>query len=99
MNTNGYKVIDFQGVDPTDADVKIDGIYNAINTADKPILITNIAVASGDTTKVIKPYFATPCVCVPISPTHDAYILPYMFAEGQVTYFIVMDDDTITTGE
>lgn len=97
--TNGYKVIDFKGVDPTDADAKIDGIFNAIDTADKPILVTNIAVASGNTTKVIKPYFATPCVRVPIDPTHDAYILPYMFAEGQVNYFIVMDDDTITTGE
>lgn len=87
--TNGYKIIDFKGVDPSEGGT-IEGIFNAIDKSTKPICVYNI----GATGATLKPYFAQ-AIKVTTSATTWAYYVTYMVSAGDPVFAIVNDDDTI----
>lgn len=89
---NGYKIIDFKGQNL--ADGSIEGIYNKVDTATKPLVFCNYTV--GDSDEIQKPFFAGIGMKSTYSPR--AYQYSYTLAvnsEGAVTLYI-KDDDTIT---
>lgn len=86
---NGYKIIDFKGVDPS-VGGKVTGIYKAIDESTKPILVNNI----GATGATLKPYFAQ-AIKIKTGPTTNAYYITFMVKEGIPVFAIVNDDDTI----
>lgn len=86
---DGYKNIDFKGVDPS-VGGKVPGIFNAIDESTKPICIYNI----GATGATLKPYFAQ-AIKISTSPTTNAYYITYKLSEGVPVFAIVNDDDTI----
>ena len=90
--TNGYKVIDFKGVSITTDGVAIDGIYNAIDTSDKPLVFSNFVLADVP----FKPFFSNP-VSVDTSGAVPVFYIPIeIFSEGVVNASIYIDDsDTV----
>ena len=71
--TNGYKIIDFKGIDLTDG-AEIPGIYDAIDKSNKPLVIANL---NGGGT-ILKPFFGG---AVTKSLTEYLYI-PLTIADG-----------------
>lgn len=93
---DGYKIIDFGGVDVT-AEPTIDGIFNEIETSNKPLILTNMTV---ENVPVIKPYFASICTKLSTGPTTYAYVINGPVAsDGNQVLMFVNNDDSVTIPE
>ena len=87
---DGYKIIDFKGIDPSDSGT-IEGIFNAIDESKKPIVITNVTVGG---IEEFKPCYV-PFFKLATGPNTSAYITAISMGDSPVT-IVVNDDDTIT---
>lgn len=93
---DGYKIIDFKGEDVS-ASPTIDGIFNAIEESNKPLIFTNM---TWDGTVLVKPYFSSLCTKVSTGPTTYAYIVNGPVAvEGVQVFMLINNDDSITLPE
>ena len=87
---NGYKIIDFKGIDPSDGET-VEGLFNAIDKADKPLVITNLTI---DGVVEFKPCYV-PFLKISTGPNTSAYITSIALGDSPIA-IVVNDDDTIT---
>ena len=88
---NGYKVIDCKGGNLTEDNIH--GIFNAIDTTDKPLVISNYKVGESDT--IGKPFY----LGMPVYHTYDADHYAYNFSigilNGQTITLVIIDNDDV----
>lgn len=87
---DGYKIIDFKGI-PVIADgttVKIPGVFDAIDTANKPMVITNLVI-SGENDVLMKPFFTN----IVIGDAENGYMTVLTSMQGNLILTVEPDED------
>lgn len=83
--TGGYTIIDFKNINITDEAVKIEGVYQAIEGANKPTIVENLNVNG----MAMRPLFV-----------NFSYLTPYMASlnfGGKTTYTVTITSDDMVT--
>ena len=88
---NGYKVIDCKGRNLTEDNIP--GIFTAIHTSDKPIVISNYTV--GDNPTIGKPFYLGMPVYQSYDPTHYAYNFFIGIFNGSTITLVIVDNDNV----
>ena len=85
---DGYKIIDFKGVDLTDGAI-IEGIYNAIDSANKPIVVINL---NSGNSGILKPFYS-----LPLKWLNDTYYLAFELGTPDGVVFASIEIDSSDT--
>lgn len=87
---DGYKIIDFKNI-PITADsqeYEIPGVYDAIKTSNKPMVITNLVI-SGDSDIYLKPFFTN--IMMEASGVYSTMLV----TEGAMLSLTIDDSDQV----
>lgn len=81
---NGYKIIDFKGIDVSQGET-VKGIYDAIKTSTKPLVIYNLNVGY-----ILPPFFSAPYTVAP----NDYLYIPLPIATPEGTTIATLEIET-----
>ena len=90
---DGYKIIDFKNI-PIDANDPpvIPGIYDSIDSSNKPLVISNITLTDGTNNVNIKPFFSG----VVVKDTDDIITLTLGdLGSGDINKLLIADNDSV----
>lgn len=87
---DGYKIIDFKGISvlADGTTVKIPGVFDAMHTANKPMVITNLVI-HGDKDIHLKPFFTN----IVIGDAENGYTTVFSSLQKNLVLTVEPDND------